>query len=107
MVGVLITYSWKPEGEMFPVREGRNIIGRDPAESEITVPQDASLSGKNTFIVYRKTFTIADAMSMGGTDLDGEPLEEQKRLRNYSTIRTGNTYWTFISFDPDQDEVGG
>jgi len=107
IVGVLVTYSWKNEGQLFPLCEGRNIVGRDATESDIAIPQDPALSAKNTYIVYRKNFMIADAMSMGGTDMDGEPVEEQKRLRNYSTIRTGSTYWTFISFDPDPQEIGG
>lgn len=107
IVGVLVTYSWKPEGEVFFLRDGRNIIGRDSAESDIAIPNDPEMSSRNTFIAYRKNFVIADAMSLGGTDMDGEPVEEQKRLRNYSTLRTGSTFWTFISFDPESDEVGG
>jgi hypothetical protein len=106
IVGVLITYTWKPEGQLFPVFEGRNLIGRDPEQCEIAVPEDNTLSSTNTHITFRKSFVIGDMVSMSGTDVDGEPIEQQFRpLHNYATIRTGSTYWTFISAQPDDEEV--
>ena len=106
IVGILITYTWKPEGQLFAVREGRNLIGRDPEQCEIAVPEDNTLSSTNTHITFRKTFVIGDMVSMSGTDVDGEPIEQQFRpLHNYATIRTGSTYWTFISAQPDDEEA--
>ena len=96
ILGILITYSWKPEGQIFPVREGRNLIGRG-AECEILVPEDTTLSSVNTHITFRKSFTIGDMVSMSGTDLNGEPIEEQfVPLSNLSRIRTGSTHWVFV-----------
>lgn len=103
IVGMLVTYTWKPEGQMFALREGRNVIGREASECDIAIPQDSTLSAKNTFIVYRKNFIIADATSMSGTDVNGEPIEEQTRLSNYANIRTGSTDWIFVSVDPEID----
>ncbi len=38
---------------------------------------------------------------MSGTDVDGEPIEtEVVPLRNYAKIRTGSTFWTFVSVQP-------
>jgi predicted component of type VI protein secretion system len=103
-VGVLVTYTWKPEGQLFALREGRNLIGRDPDQCEIAVPDDSALSARNTIISYRSTFRIADDDSMSGTYVDGEVLElrESRLLRNYSTIRTGSTEWLFIAIEPDE-----
>lgn len=100
IVGILTTYSWKPEGEIFPVREGRNLIGRGE-ECDICVPDDPMLSQVNSHITFRQSFVLGDMVSMSGTDLNGEPVEEQFRpLGNYAQIRTGSTRWTFVIIDP-------
>jgi hypothetical protein len=101
IVGVLVTYSWRDQGQIFPVLEGRNRIGSDPNECDIAIPQDDTLSKINSHIVFRKTFTIGDEVSMGGTDVDGEPVETAfVPLHNYARIRTGSTHWTFIAIQP-------
>lgn len=101
IVGVLVTYSWSEQGQVFPVFEGRNRIGGDPAQCDISIPQDETLSAINSHIIFRKNFTIGDDVSMGGTDVDGEPIETAfVPLRNYAKIRTGSTHWTFIAVEP-------
>lgn len=96
IVGVLITYSWRPDGQMFPVREGRNLIGRG-GECEIQIPEDHTLSNVNTHITFRKSFTVGDMVSMSGTDINGVPIEEQFiPLENGAKLRTGSTHWTFL-----------
>ena len=100
IVGVLITYSWKAEGQIFPIREGRNFIGRDK-DCEVCISEDQTLSGKNSHITYRQNFVVGDMVSMTGTDVNGVPVEEQFRsLDNYATIRAGSTYFTFIAVEP-------
>jgi hypothetical protein len=100
VVGILVTYSWKPDGEIFAVREGRNLIGRDP-DCDICVAVDQTLSGRNSHITFRTSFVVGDLVSMKGTDLNGEPIEEQFRsLPNYSSIRAGSTHFTFIAINP-------
>lgn len=100
IVGILISYSWAPEGKIFPVFEGRNFIGRDK-DCEISVPEDETMSGRNSHVTYRQNFVVGDMVSMTGTDLDGVPIEEQfHSLRNYATIRAGSTYFTFIAIKP-------
>ena len=106
IVGILITYSWKQQGQIFPVLEGRNFIGKDPAECDICVPEDATLSSVNSYITYRRNFIIGDRWSMSGTDVDGEPIEsEVVSLRNYAKIRTGSTYWTFVAIQPPTEDA--
>jgi hypothetical protein len=100
IVGILISYSWNPEGKIYAVYEGRNIIGREE-KCEISVPEDKTLSANNTHITYRKNFVVGDMISMGGTYVDGVPIEEQFRgLDNYATIQAGSTYFTFIVIKP-------
>lgn len=106
IVGVLVTYSWKPEGQVFPVREGRNLIGRGE-ECDVRIADDPMLSKVNSHITFRRTFVLGDMVSMGGTDLDGQPVEEQFRpLGNYARIRTGSTQWIFVVLDPEAAASG-
>jgi hypothetical protein len=100
VIGVLVTYSWKPEGQVFPVREGRNLIGRGE-ECDIQITDDPAMSVVNTHITYRQNFTIGDMVSMGGTDLNGVAVEEQFRpLENLARIRSGSTLFKFVIVDP-------
>jgi hypothetical protein len=104
IVGVLVTYSWTNAGQIFPILEGRNRIGRDPSRCDVAIPQDETLSAINSHIVFRKTFTIGDDVSMCGTDVDGDPIETAfVPLRNYARIRTGSTHWVFIAIQPPAD----
>lgn len=96
IVAVLVTYSWKPEGQIFPVREGRNYLGRDP-ECEICIPNDTQMTSRHATIIYRgRDFWIDDEKSMNGTVVDGENIEEKQRLPDGAAIRTGATVWRFV-----------
>ncbi|HYU35061.1 MAG TPA: FHA domain-containing protein [Thermoanaerobaculia bacterium] len=96
IVGVLVTYTWKPEGQLFAVREGRNYLGRD-LECEVAIPGDSQMSSRHATIVYRgNDFWIDDEKSMNGTLVDGESVEEKQRLPDGAAIRTGATVWRFV-----------
>jgi hypothetical protein len=101
IVGVLISYSWLPEGKIFPVLEGRNLIGRDQ-ECEVCIPEDKTMSGRNSHVTWREgTFTMGDLVSMTGTSLNGVNIQESfHSLENYASIRAGSTYFTFIAAAP-------
>ena len=102
IVALLITYSWRDEGEVFPVYEGRNYLGGDP-ECEICIRADEKLSGRHAAIFYRGGyFEISDEKSMNGTFVNEKsiPLVGQ-RLTNYSIIHTGATTWHFLAVDPE------
>jgi len=99
IVGVLITYTWKPEGQVFEVREGRNRIGKDPS-CDIVVEQDQSLSAENSSIRFGTKFVIHDLDSMNGTHVNGVEVEEPAYpLPNYASIRAGSTTFTFIAVE--------
>jgi Inner membrane component of T3SS, cytoplasmic domain len=100
IVGVLVTYSWNPKGQIYPLREGRNIIGRDK-DCEISIPEDQTLSSRHSHITYIQNFVVGDLVSESGTDVDGLPVEQQAlELKNYATIRVGSTQLTFIALAP-------
>ena len=100
VIAILVTYSWKPEGQVFPIREGRNLIGRGE-ECDVRVPEDSMMSLVNSHITFRQSFTIGDMVSMGGTYLNGEAVEEQfKPLTNLTRIRAGATHLLFVIVDP-------
>jgi hypothetical protein len=104
IVAILVTRSWKPEGQLFALFEGRNFIGSDPS-CEILLDTDPQMSGKHATIVYRGgTFLLDDANSMNGTFLEGRDVLEKTILENYANIRTGATNWTFIAISPGKDE---
>lgn len=101
MVAVVVTYTWKPEGQLFAVFEGRNYIGKDP-DCEIRLIADQTMSGKHAAIFYRsRAFFITDEKSMNGTFVNGveAPLTGIP-IGNYDEIRTGATVWKFIVIEP-------
>jgi len=99
-VGVLATYTWQPEGEVFLVREGSNFLGSSP-ECEVRVSADPRMSARHACIVHRPGgFWIDDEKSMNGTLVDGEPVKEKRRLPGSAVIRTGGTVWRFAALEP-------
>jgi hypothetical protein len=102
IVGVLATFTWKADGQVFMLREGRNKIGRSP-DCDIVIEQDNSLSAWNTSIAYRSgTFVIIAKDAMNGTFVDSVEVmpESSAPLPNYSTIRAGSTTFKFVALDP-------
>ncbi len=98
-MGFLVTYTWQNDGQLFPVREGRNYLGSDP-DSDVALDGDPQLSGRHATILFRgQGFWIDDEKSMNGTFVDGECVEEKQPLANYAEIRTGSTVWRFVMVD--------
>jgi pSer/pThr/pTyr-binding forkhead associated (FHA) protein len=125
-VGVVITYTWRPEGQLFPIYEGRNFIGRADISSEavprpcdIQIPQDVKMSAEHALILCRQGhYEIIDQETTNGTFVNKELLKANLSadLPNYATVQTGGTEWTFIKIDapqtvavfphPDPQDVG-
>ena len=100
MVALLVTYSWREGGQVFPVFEGRNLIGSSE-DCEICMGSDPQISGKHATIIFRAgVFLLDDATSMNGTFLEEVDVLEKVRLKNYCNIRTAATNWRFIIIDP-------
>lgn len=106
IVGVLVTYTWRPEGELFPVREGKNFIGSglvssDPSHPDchVKISQDVKMSSEHALLLCRQDrYEIIDQTSSNGTFLNGKMLmsNESSELSDYAEIKTGNTLWTFV-----------
>jgi hypothetical protein len=110
IVGGLISYTWRPEGQLFAIREGRNFIGRgkisaDPyhRDCEVMIPMDDRMSETHALIICRHgMYELIDQEASNGTFLNGEMLmaNQSNVLDNYAEIRTGHTIWTFIKIEP-------
>ena len=104
IAAVMVTHTWRPEGEVFAIREGRNYIGSD-ADCEVSVKSDPQMSACHATIIYRgkgTQFIIDDEKSMNGTYLDDKSVDVKQPLRNYAKIKTGATLWTFIMLEPEE-----
>ena len=108
IMGVLITYTWRPEGQLFAIREGKNFIGAENVSSEtshrpcdIQIRTDPMLSSEHALILCRHgRYDLVDETSSNGTFLNGELVPIQGiELPNYAEIKTGNTVWTFIKIE--------
>ncbi|MEN3331208.1 MAG: hypothetical protein V7641_573 [Blastocatellia bacterium] len=106
MAAILVTYTWRPDGEVLPLREGRNYIGSDP-DCEVCLRDDPQMSSRHATIIYRgkgTSFIIDDEKSMNGTFVNDASIDAKTALTNYAKIKTGATVWTFIMFDPPSTE---
>ena len=103
VVAVLVTFDTVASGQTFPVRVGRNRIGREPV-NEIAIPNDLAMSGTNTFIHFYEgsgSFVVSDDRSQNGTFVNGTNIEaDSVKLTNYSTIRAGVTQFTLMMVQP-------
>lgn len=98
IMGLLITYNTIPTGQVFPVYEGRNYIGRE-ANSDIPIQGDSQVSGKHFSILYRVAdgkFKFKDEQSSNGTFLN-EILTDEGELHTFDAIRIGSTRFIFIA----------
>jgi hypothetical protein len=97
LVGLLVTYSQNPNGQVFNIFEGKNFIGRD-MPVDICIP-DREMSGKHLSILYRSAdgkFKFKDEQSSNGTYLN-EVLTDEGELSTFDIIRIGATRLIFIA----------
>jgi pSer/pThr/pTyr-binding forkhead associated (FHA) protein len=110
IVGVLVSYTWRPEGELFAVREGRTHIGADQIRDdpehrdvEVQCPLDDLISGDHALILVQQgEFYIQDLASTNGTYVNGKKLrpESVEDLPNNAEIKAGKTLFSFVQFKP-------
>ena len=113
IVGVLVSYTWRPEGELFAVREGRTHIGADQIrddpehrEVEVQCPLDDLISGDHALILVQQgEFYIQDLASTNGTFVNGKKIrpESVEDLPNNSEIKAGKTTFSFVQFKPTSE----
>jgi hypothetical protein len=101
LAALLVTYSIRPQGDSFPVFEGKNFIGRD-ASAGIRVAGDAKMSEKHLSILYRavdKKFKFKDEQSSNGTFINNV-LTDEGELQSGDVITAGATKFLFLAI-PD------
>lgn len=97
LVAVLVCYDMNPCGDVFPVYEGRNIIGRK-SSCDISIIGDGQVSSEHLVILYREVegiFWAIDNHSSNGTFVNGK-FENQAELNNSDVITIGETRLIFI-----------
>ena len=97
LIGLLISYSNSPNGDFYPLYEGKNFIGRS-ASSNVFIQGDSSISERHMSILYRvvdQKIKFRDEQSSNGTYVNGELMDDGD-LKNFDKIRIGATQLLFM-----------
>jgi hypothetical protein len=96
VVGWLVSINGSTRGESFPVRMGRNVIGRD-RRSDVVVNDDQA-SSHHADLVFRpeeKRFILMDHNSTNGTYVNEAEIEPRRDLSPKDIIRIGSHRFLF------------
>ena len=103
LVGLLVSYSANPTGEVYKVYEGRTTIGRDRT-CDIPFPNDSHMSAKHLLIQYveaKGAFRAQeyDQGSANGSYVNGQVyvLGDVIDLKNNDVIVIGGTKFIFLT----------
>jgi len=97
VVGWLIGLNGAARGESFPVRIGRNVLGRD-RRSDIVIGDDQA-SSHHADLVFRpeeRRFILMDHNSTNGTYVNEVEIEPRKDLITRDVIRIGGHKFLFV-----------
>ena len=97
VVAWLVGLSGSARGESFPVRMGRNVIGRDK-RSDVIVPDDQA-SSHHADLVFRpeeRRFILMDHNSTNGTYVNETEIEPRRDLSAKDVIRIGSHRFLFM-----------
>jgi hypothetical protein len=97
VVGWLVGVNGSSRGESFPVRMGRNVIGRD-RKSDIVINDDQA-SSHHADLVFRpeeKRFILMDHNSTNGTYVNEAEIEPRRDLAPKDVIRIGSQRFLFM-----------
>jgi pSer/pThr/pTyr-binding forkhead associated (FHA) protein len=100
ITGVLVTFSWRREGQLFPLYEGKNLIGSGRTADrrcDVQISTDPTLSREHALIrCLGDDCEIFDQKSENGTYMNGDRVPVHGMpLENGARIKTGATIWTF------------
>jgi hypothetical protein len=96
VVAWLVGLNGPSRGESFPVRMGRNVIGRDK-RSDITI-HDEQASSHHADLVFRpeeRRFILMDHNSTNGTYVNEMEIEPRRDLAPKDVIRIGSQKFLF------------
>lgn len=104
LVGLLVSYSANPTGEVYKVYEGRTTIGRGRT-CDIPFPNDQHMSSKHLLIQYveaKGAFKAKDLGSSNGSNVNGNiyVMDETIDLKTNDKIVLGSTLFVFLTI-PD------
>ena len=105
LAGFLVTYSHLPNGEFFPLYEGKNTIGRD-SSTHIAIQGDPNITERHLSILFRPVdckFKFKDELSSNGTFIN-EVLTDEGELKNFDMIRIGATELIFMEIPRVSDK---
>ena len=97
VVGWLVGLNKSFRGESFPVRTGRNTIGRD-RRSDIVLSDDLA-SGHHADLVFRpeeKRFILMDSNSTNGTFVNDLEIQPRCDLKEKDVIKIGTLLFLFV-----------
>jgi hypothetical protein len=97
VVGWLIGLNSASRGESFPVRMGRNVIGRDRRSDVVIVDDQAS--SHHADLVFRpeeRRFILMDHNSTNGTYVNENEIEPRRDLAGKDVIRIGSLKFLFM-----------
>jgi hypothetical protein len=97
VVGWLIGLNGAARGESFPIRIGRNVVGRD-RRSDIVVNDD-QVSSHHADLVFRpeeRRFILMDHNSTNGTYVNDAEIEPRRDLATNDVVRVGSHKFLFM-----------
>jgi len=97
VVAWLIGLNGASRGESYPVRMGRNVIGRD-RRSDVVIPDDQA-SSHHADLVFRpeeRRFILMDHNSTNGTYVNETEIEPRRDLLGKDVIRIGSHRLLFM-----------
>ncbi len=97
VVGWLVCLTGATRGEAFPVRMGRNVLGRDKRAD--VVVNDEQASAHHADLVFRPEegrFILMDHNSTNGTYVNEAELEPRRDLNSHDVVRIGAHRLLFV-----------
>ena len=98
LVAALVTYSHKPNGEIFPIYEGNNFVGREK-DNDIQILDDKFMSRRHFQILFTPAegiFRLYDEHTANGLYVNGE-FKREAELKSFDVIVVGATKFVFIA----------
>jgi RNA polymerase subunit RPABC4/transcription elongation factor Spt4 len=95
LTGFLVSFSLSEQGTYFPLREGRQTIGKDRT-MRIHI-DDELLSGEHAVILFRKgRFIFEDRLSSNGSEVNGREAAGQIDLKHGDILTMGSHTFTLV-----------
>ncbi|HKC50558.1 MAG TPA: FHA domain-containing protein [Myxococcota bacterium] len=96
VIGVLIGIEGKLEGEIYPVRDGENRVGRSPTAEIRLADRDETISREHALIIHRDgAFGIKPLKTDNPTWVNGEQVEGGASLSDGDRITVGRSTFRF------------